>query len=173
MAFGKLIQSSGNKQSSKRIHHTISQDGLYQGSKETSFLFDVLFEHCLVELGKWRPHHHPKLLLKDSIPGLLNPSKRHLCFTRQLDGFWYLVISHCINAFLVAVCYETQAEAQSCRRRRLSNSILSKPASCQRRGRHMVLILILLTFHQCISTDFEGITVALLSITKMKTKPLK
>lgn len=173
MEFGKLIQSSGNKQSSKRTHHTMSQGGLHQGSKEASFLFDVLFGHCLVELCQWSPHHHPKLFLKDCIPGLLNPSKRHLCFTRQLDGSWHLVMYHCVNAFLIAVCYETQVEAQSCRWKRLSNSILSKPASCQRRGRHVVLILIFLTFHQCISTDFEGIAVALLSISKMKNKPLK
>lgn len=171
MEFVKLIQSSGNKQSSKRTHHTTSQDGLYQGSKEVSFLCDVLFGHCLVELCKWSPHHHSKLLLKDCIPGLLNLSKKHLCFTRQLDGFWHLVIYHCVNALLVAVCYEAQVEAQSCRWKGLSNSILSKPASCQRRGRHMGLILILLTFHQCISIDFEGITVALLSIQRWKICP--
>lgn len=70
-------------------------------------------------------------------------------------------------------CYETQVESQTCRWKGLSNSIPSKPASHQRRGRHMDLILILLTLHQCISTDFEGITVDLLSIRKMKNMPLK
>lgn len=52
MEFGKLIQSSGKEQNSKRTHHTTSQSGLYQGSKEASFLFDVLLGHCLVELRK-------------------------------------------------------------------------------------------------------------------------
>lgn len=113
-----MIQSSGNEQSSKRTCHATSQDGLHEGSKEASFLFDMLFGH--------------------------------------------LVIYHSIHAFLVAVSYETQVEAQPCRWKRLSNSILSKPASSQRRGRHVGLILILLTLHQCITTDFEGIIVALL-----------
>lgn len=85
-----------------------------------------------------------------------------LCFTTQLNGSWHLVIYHSIHAFLVAVSYETQVEAQPCRWKRLSNSILSKPASSQRRGRHVGLILILLTLHQRITTDFECIIVALL-----------
>lgn len=108
------------------------------------------------------------LFLDCSAPSRDNPLPHH---TAQL--LVTLANVTCINAFLVAVSCETQAEAQPCRLKWLSNSILPKPASSHRRGRHSGLILILLAFHQCIPLPLKVLLWHSSTIRRIKNKPLK